>query len=132
MRLIQVAQYADDLERAARFYSELLAVQPTAVFDPPGLLFFDLDGLRLLLERGAPRALLYLEVPDVRKSVRELRGRGVEVVAEPQVIFSHNDGLLGPVGTDEWMAFIRDSEGNTVGLVSRHPAEPAPRDAGVN
>ena len=41
MRLIQVAQYASDLQRAAAFYSQLLAIQPTAVFDPPGLLFFD-------------------------------------------------------------------------------------------
>jgi methylmalonyl-CoA/ethylmalonyl-CoA epimerase len=128
MRLIQVAQYASDLRRAAAFYSQLLAVQPTAVFDPPGLLFFDLGGLRLLLERGAPRALLYLEVPDVRESVEELKGRGVEVVAEPHVIFSHTDGLLGPAGTDEWMAFIRDSEGNTVGLVSRLPVPPALRN----
>lgn len=124
MRLIQVAQYASDLPRAAAFYSQLLGVQPTAVFDPPGLLFFNLDGLRLLLERGAPRAVLYLEVADVRQSVEELKSRGVEVVAEPHVIFSHTDGLLGPAGTDEWMAFIRDSEGNTVGLVSQLPGVP--------
>jgi methylmalonyl-CoA/ethylmalonyl-CoA epimerase len=128
MRLIQVAQYAGDLQRAAAFYSQLLDVQPTAVFDPPGLLFFDLDGLRLLLERGAPRALLYLEVPDVRASVEVLKGRGVEVVAEPHIIFSHLDGLLGPAGTDEWMAFIRDSEGNTVGLVSQLAIPPAPSE----
>jgi methylmalonyl-CoA/ethylmalonyl-CoA epimerase len=122
MRLIQVAQYASDLQRAAAFYSGLLGVEPMAVFDPPGLVFFDLEGVRLLVERGAPRALLYLEVSDVRKSVEELEGRGVEVVAAPQVIFTHTDGLLGPAGTDEWMAFIRDSEGNTVGLVSRQAA----------
>ena len=128
MRLIQVAQYAGDLGRAADFYSELLDVQPTAVFDPPGLVFFDLDGLRLLLEREAPRALLYLEVPDVRTSVAGLRGRGVEVVTDAHIIFSHSDGLLGPAGTDEWMAFIRDSEGNTVGLVSQLPAPGAAQD----
>lgn len=131
MRLIQVAQYAGDLRRAASFYSDLLGVKPTAVFDPPGLVFFDLEGVRLLLESGAPRALLYLEVPDVRKSVDELAGRGVEVVAAPHVIYSHTDGLLGPAGTDEWLAFIRDSEGNTVGLVSRlaAPSAPGPPDA---
>nr|WP_285250281.1 VOC family protein [Pseudarthrobacter sp. fls2-241-R2A-168] len=128
MRLIQVAQYAGDLGRAADFYSELLDVQPTAVFDPPGLVFFDLDGLRLLLEREAPRALLYLEVPDVRTAVAGLRGRGVEVVTDAHIIFSHSDGLLGPAGTDEWMAFIRDSEGNTVGLVSQLPAPGAAQD----
>lgn len=132
MRLIQVAQYAGDLRRAAAFYSELLAVRPTAVFDPPGLVFFDLDGVRLLLEAGAPRALMYLDVPDVRKSVAELTGRGVDVVAAPHVIYSHTDGLLGPAGTDEWLAFIRDSEGNTLGLVSQlaaGPPAPGPPDA---
>lgn len=121
MRLIQVAQQAHDLQRAADFYSRLLGVQPAAVYDPPGLLFFDLDGVRLLLERGAPSSVLYLEVEDVRTSISVLQGEGVEVVAMPRVIFHHGDGTLGPAGTDEWMAFIRDSEGNTVGLVSRHP-----------
>jgi len=31
-------------------------------------------------------------------------------------------GTLGPAGTDEWMAFFRDSEDNLVGLVSHSPA----------
>ena len=42
----------------------------------------------------------------------------VEVVSEPHAIFSHEDDTLGPAGTTEWHAFIRDSEGNTVGLIS--------------
>ena len=119
MRLVQVAQHATDLVRAADFYSSLLGAKPAAVFDPPGLLFFDLDGVRLLLERGAPSSLLYLHVPDVQRTVERLKSQGVEVVAEPHVIFTHDDGRLGPAGTQEWMAFIKDSEGNTVGLVSQ-------------
>jgi methylmalonyl-CoA/ethylmalonyl-CoA epimerase len=118
MRLVQVAQHAEDLDRAERFYAELLGTKASGRFDPPGLLFFDLDGVRLLLDAGAPSALIYLAVPDVRQSVADLRDRGVEVVAEPHVIFSHSDDLLGPARTDEWMAFVKDSEGNTVGLVS--------------
>jgi methylmalonyl-CoA/ethylmalonyl-CoA epimerase len=121
MRLVQIAQHASDLRRAAEFYAALLGVQARAVFDPPGLLFFDLDGVRLLLEPGAPSALIYLAVPDVKTSVAELRDRGVEILGEPEVIFSHADDKLGPAGTDEWMAFIRDTEGNTVGLVSQIP-----------
>jgi methylmalonyl-CoA/ethylmalonyl-CoA epimerase len=121
-RLVQVALHATDLDRAAAFYGELLGAAPTGRFDPPGLLFFDLDGTRLMLEGAAPPSMLYLEVPDVRRVVEELRGR-TEVVTEPHEIFTHEDDTLGPAGTTEWQAFIRDSEGNTVGLVGFEPSE---------
>lgn len=120
MEMIQVAQRATDLQRAAAFYADLLGTAPAATFDPPGPVFFTLGPMRLLLDRAAPSALLYFEVPDVRAFVGQLRSRGVEVNTEPHVIFSHSDDSLGPVGTDEWMAFLTDSEGNTVGLVSRN------------
>ena len=97
--------------------TDLLGRPPTARFDPPGLLFFDLDGVRLLLDVNAPSALLYLRVDDVAATVERLRGRGVVVESEPHVIFRHEDDTLGPAGTDEWHAFVRDSEGNLVGLV---------------
>ena len=42
---------------------------------------------------------------------------GVELVSPPHVIFTHADDTLGPSGAQEWQAFLRDSEGNTVGLV---------------
>ncbi|WP_347107535.1 VOC family protein [Paenarthrobacter sp. S56] len=119
MRLVQVALRAKDLERASRFYSELLGSSPRAVFDPPGLVFFDVGGVRLLLEKGAPSSLVYLEVGDLQGTVEGLRKRGVSIVSEPHVIFVHEDDRLGPAGSEEWMAFIKDSEDNTVGLVSR-------------
>jgi len=121
MGLTQVAQHAADLDRAAAFYESLLGSPPLAKYDPPGLLFFSLGETRLLLESGAPSAMLYLSVDDVRSRLETLRAGGVEVVAEPHVIFQHTDDTLGPAGTDEWMAFIKDSEGNTVGLVSHLP-----------
>ncbi|WP_460965846.1 VOC family protein [Pedococcus soli] len=122
MGLVQVAQHAEDLDRASAFYELLLGAPPLARFDPPGLLFFALgDGTRLLLDLGAPSALLYLRVDDVRVRVGELRSAGVTVASEPHVIFSHTDDTLGPAGTDEWMAFVRDSEDNLVGLVSHAP-----------
>jgi methylmalonyl-CoA/ethylmalonyl-CoA epimerase len=120
--LAQVAQHAEDLDRAAVFYERLLGSPPLARFDPPGLLFFGLgDGTRLLLESAASSALLYLAVDDVATRVEELRAEGVVIESEPHVIFSHPDDTLGPAGSDEWMAFIRDSEGNLVGLVSHAP-----------
>ena len=121
MRLVQIAQYAEDLDRATAFYRDLLGSDPTATYDPPGLVFFDLDGVRLLLDRGAPSALLYLAVEDIEATVARLRDAGVSVEGEPRVIFTHEDDTLGPAGTDEWMGFVRDSEGNLVGLVERRP-----------
>ena len=117
MRLVQVAQRAEDLQRASAFYADLLGTPPTASFDPPGLVFFDLDGVRLLLERGAPSALIYLTVPDIDETVNRLRDSGIHIETEPHIIFVHDDDTLGPAGAQEWQAFIRDSEGNLVGLV---------------
>jgi methylmalonyl-CoA/ethylmalonyl-CoA epimerase len=115
--LIQVAQRATDLDRAAAFYTRLLGGPPTARYDPPGLVFFDLAGVRLLLDGGAPTALVYLRMTDLPGTVERLRADGVEIVTEPHVIFTHADSTLGPAGTDEVQAFIKDSEGNLVGLV---------------
>ena len=120
--LAQVAQHAEDLDRAAAFYERLLGSPPVARFDPPGLLFFSLgEGARLLLETAASPALIYLAVDDVATRIEELRADGVVVESEPHIIFRHTDDTLGPAGSDEWMAFIRDSEGNLVGLVSHSP-----------
>jgi methylmalonyl-CoA/ethylmalonyl-CoA epimerase len=124
--LVQVAQHADDLGRAERFYTRLLGREPLARFDPPGLLFYGLGEVRLLIDSGAPSALIYLPVDDLAGFVRELRGSGVEVVSEPHVIFTHKDASLGPAGHDEWQAFIRDSEGNLVALVEHLPTRDRP------
>ncbi|MER7283658.1 VOC family protein [Dactylosporangium sp. NPDC000244] len=121
MRLVQIAQRAEDLGRATRWYAELLGAGPVAAFDPPGLVFFDLGGPRLLLDRDAPAALLYLAVDDIEGTVARLRAAGTVVRSEPHVIFTHADDTLGPAGAVEWQAFVEDSEGNLVGLVEQRP-----------
>ena len=118
MDVYQVAQRATDLDRASAFYADLLGTPPTGRFDPPGLLFFQAGNTRLLLEANATSALIYLRVDDLQGTVERLRADGVKIESEPHVIFSHADDSLGPAGTDEWHAFIRDSEGNLVGLIS--------------
>jgi catechol 2,3-dioxygenase-like lactoylglutathione lyase family enzyme len=117
MGLVQVALRADDLDRATDFYTVLLESTPIARFDEAGLVFFDLDGVRLLLDRNAPASLLYLHVDNVHDALDRLDGL-VDVVSRPHVIFTHHDDTLGPAGHDEWQAFITDTEGNTVGLVA--------------
>jgi methylmalonyl-CoA/ethylmalonyl-CoA epimerase len=119
----QIAQHAEDLERATEFYRDVLGLRHIATFDPPGLVFFDLgDGTRLLLEQGASSALLYLGVEDIDTSVEALRGAAVTIEGEPHVIFADEAGQFGPVGYEIRMAFFRDSEGNVVGLTESRPA----------
>jgi methylmalonyl-CoA/ethylmalonyl-CoA epimerase len=118
-RLHQVAQRAEDLDRATAFYRDVLGLRHLASYDPPGLVFFDLGGARLLLERAAPSSLLYLEVPDIDAAVEALRAKGVEIASDPHMIFADAEGTFGEAGTEEWMAFFKDTEGNLVGLVER-------------
>ncbi len=121
MRAAQIAQHAADLPRATAFYASLLGAPPIASFDPPGLVFFDLNGQRLLLDQGAPSALHYFLVDDVAAVVERLRAAGTPVESEPHTIFTHRDDLLGPSGTEEIQAFVRDTEGNLVGLIEHRP-----------
>jgi catechol 2,3-dioxygenase-like lactoylglutathione lyase family enzyme len=121
VRAVQIAQHAADLPRATAFYTDLLGAPPVASFDPPGLVFFDLGGQRLLLDRGAPSALHYYLTDDVVSLVERLRAGGTAVESEPHVIFTHRDDRLGPAGTEEVHAFVRDTEGNLVGLIEHRP-----------
>jgi methylmalonyl-CoA/ethylmalonyl-CoA epimerase len=117
--LRQVAQHVEDMDRAVDFYRDVVGLDLIARFDPPGLAFFDLAGTRLLLEAGAPSALLYLGVDDVAATTDRLRGAGVTIESEPHVIYVDESGQFGPPGEAEEMSFFRDSEGNLMGLAGR-------------
>ena len=119
--LHQVALHVEDMDRAEAFYGDVLGLRKVARFEPPGLLFFDLGNVRLLLEAGAPPSLLYLEVPDIDEAWADLGAKGVTLEDGPHVIFTDDAGTFGPAGAEVWMAFFRDSEGNLVGLVESRP-----------
>ena len=117
--LRQVAQHVEDLDRAVAFYRDVVGLELIARFDPPGLAFFRLGDTRLLLEGGAPSAILYLYVDDVAATTDRLRAAGVMIEQEPHTIFVDDQGQFGPAGESEVMAFFRDSENNLVGLAGR-------------
>jgi methylmalonyl-CoA/ethylmalonyl-CoA epimerase len=130
MLLHQVAIPVKDMARALDFYRSLLDDEPIAVFDPPGLAFFRLGETRLLLDAAAGAesgdvggGLIYLRVLNVAEVVENLRERGTEIQGEPHIIFDDTDGTFGDAGEVEWMAFIKDPDGNTIGLASRAPAD---------
>ena len=118
-RVHQIAQHADDLDRATAFYRDVLGLRFIATFVPPGLVFFELGSSRLLIEAGAPSALLYLEVADIDATRAHLVDAGVSFEDEPHMIFRDSHGTFGIVDAEEWMTFFRDSEANLVGLVER-------------
>ena len=117
--LRQVAQHVEDMNRAVAFYRDVVELDLIARFDPPGLAFFDLGSSRLLLEAGAPPALLYLGVDDVASMTEQLRAAGVTIESEPHIIHVDEAGEFGPPGEAEEMSFFRDSERNLVGLAGR-------------
>lgn len=118
-RLRQVAQRASDLDRAIAFYRDVVGATFVAKFEPPGLAFFQLGDVRLLLEPSASSATLYFAVDDIDAAHRDLRAHGVVFEQEPLVVHRDEAGTFGPPGEEEWMAFFRDPEGNLLAITSR-------------
>lgn len=122
MRIHQIAMHVENLDVAETFYRDVVGLQLIARFDPPGLLFFDLDGVRVLFESGGEaqgNSILYLWTDDIDARVAELEAKGVRFVHRPQAVHKDEDGTFGAAGETEWMAFFEDPEGNTIALATR-------------
>ena len=118
----QIGVRITDLDRAVAFYRDVLRLQ--FLFQaPPGLAFFQCGGVRLMLSRPEapehdhPGSVIYYVVDDLHSSWSAVTGRGAEAVSPPHLLAKMSDH-------DLWMAFIKDSEGNLLGLMSevRPPA----------
>jgi methylmalonyl-CoA/ethylmalonyl-CoA epimerase len=121
-RLHQIAQRADDLDRATAFYRDQLELPLIARVDPPGMAFFDLGNTRLMVATDAPSAILYFEVEDIEAKRDVLERRGVTFLDEVHMIHRDDDGTYGPAGYEGWMTFFRDSEDNMVALAESRPS----------
>ncbi len=122
--LRQVGQPVLDFDRAVAFYRDVVGLPLIAAF--PSLAFFDLDGVRLLLEvsRGDhphSGSVLYFAVDDIHAAREELGARGVAFEQEPHLIHRDEAGTFGAAGEEEWMAFFRDTEDNLLAIASRQP-----------
>lgn len=121
-RIHQVAAHSDDLAATKDFYVNVLGARCIAEYDPPGLLFFDFAGVRVLFEHNGPKAVLYFWVQDIDAAHAQLAERGVVFDSEPHLIYRDEDGIFGEAGEEEWMSFFTDPGGNTVALATRRPA----------
>ncbi len=118
-KLHQIALRGESIDESAEFYRDKLGANFIAKFDPPGLAFFDLDGVRLLLEGSAPRSTIYFRVDDIDAAHRALTAAGVEFKDEPHLIHRDAHGTFGTAGEEEWMAFFNDPSGNLLAIASR-------------
>jgi predicted enzyme related to lactoylglutathione lyase len=105
-----------DLERAERFYRELLGIQrhATPSYFPNSVVFLDLGNTMIHLVRYGeeiprphPRSThLAIEVTDLDEAYVEVKGRGMELLSEIQ---TRADGMR--------CFYFLDTEGNRVELV---------------
>jgi methylmalonyl-CoA/ethylmalonyl-CoA epimerase len=119
--LHQIALRADDLDQSIQFYRDKLGITFVARFDPPGLAFFDLAGVRLLLSAGASSGTVYFRVDDITVAYDRLRRQGVAFEDTPHPIYRDDEGRFGVRGHEEWMTFFRDPAGNLLALACSRP-----------
>jgi methylmalonyl-CoA/ethylmalonyl-CoA epimerase len=115
----QIAVFAKDLDEAITFYRDILGATYITKFDPPGLVFFDFEGTRLLLEKTGPKASVYFRVDDIHAAHEDLKTKGIKFIADPHLIFRDESGIFGSAGEEEWMAFFSDPSDNILALASK-------------
>ena len=117
-RIGQIAIIVHDLDRAVAFYRDRLGAR--FLFQVPKMAFFQCADVTLMLgvpespEFDHPSSIIYFRVENIEQAHETLAARGVEFRGGPHLVHRAADHEL-------WMAFFRDSEGNTMALQCRKP-----------
>lgn len=100
----QIAVPVSDIDRAIAFYRDILGMR--FLFKaPPGLGFFDCNGVRLLLDAPVKKqeknysSIIYYKVSDLQSAYETLSARGVDFEQKPELVAKMPDHEL-------WMAFF--------------------------
>ena len=108
----QIGIMVQDLEAATAFYRDQLGVKH--LFTAPGMAFFDLGGLRLMLGQSTPDyppcTYLYYKVSDIESAAQTLQARGVKMIEAPEI--AHR-----MPGMELWLALFEDMDRNIVALM---------------
>ncbi|MEI8383560.1 MAG: VOC family protein [Planctomycetota bacterium] len=118
-RIGQIAVNVRNAERAIAFYRDVLGME--YLFQVPRMGFFNCDGIRLMLaesespEFDHPASIVYYGVDDIQQTYDDLSKSGVVFTSPPRRI-----ATVGEI--DLWMAFFKDLDDNTLGLMSESVA----------
>lgn len=110
----QIALTVKDLARAVTFYRDVLGLR--FLFEVPNMAFFSCGSVRLMLTlpetpEGTYSSIVYYKTADIGELSATLTARGAVFESPARLIAKMPDH-------DLWMAFLRDTEGNLVGLMS--------------
>ena len=113
----QIAVTVTDLDRARQFYRDTLGMR--FLFDAGQMCFFQCGDIRLMLGAGAdpgPRGgtILYFKVEDIHAVCAALQAQNADLMQPPHLIARMPDH-------DLWMAFLRDPDGNVLGIICEMP-----------
>lgn len=115
--IAQIALTVADLSRAKAFYGETLGL--TFLFDAGTMAFFQCGTIRIMLglaEQPVTPAgtILYYKVGDLQSTHGTLTAQGIDFLQPPHLVAKMPDH-------DLWMAFLKDPDGNVLGLMSEVP-----------
>ena len=108
-----------NLDATLGFWHDVLGLPLHSRFDPPGMAFIMAGDVRLYFADGVPAGTVYLDIADIAYFHAEAKAAGVPFTAAPAMVHHDVNGLFGRAGESEWMAFLKDPAGNTIGLVER-------------
>jgi methylmalonyl-CoA/ethylmalonyl-CoA epimerase len=113
----QIALTVRDLARSKDFYQNTLGMK--FLFDAGSMAFFQCGTVRLMIGTSpepvsSAGTILYFTVPDIQATHTLLQDRGVMFLHEPHLVAKMPDH-------DLWMAFLKDPDDNTLGLMSEIP-----------
>lgn len=110
----QIALSVSDPDRAERFYGEVLGLPK--LFRAGVLVFFDLGGIRLMLDGSAAEVQTtrsvchYFRVAGIETVATELAAKGARFVDTPHLVAKLPDHEL-------WMTFFEDPDGHLLALM---------------
>jgi len=111
--ILQVAITVKEIDRATSFYRDVLGMP--LLMKAPNMAFFNCGGVRLYLqgqgsEHAGSNPFLYFKTLDIAGFLADSKAKNVSIHQEPQVIARMPDH-------DLWLMWIKDSEGNLLGIM---------------